>query len=74
MEFKPLGDKIHSYQRISPSAHGKGKGVASETDLDPGSEDVVEYEVYHVSIFFPRAAFSFLILKIRLVNIGYPWV
>lgn len=48
-EFKPLGEKIHSYQRVSPSAQGKGKGVASATDLDPEREDVIEYEVYHVS-------------------------
>ena len=53
MEFRPLGNKVHSYQRISPSAHGKGKSVASTTDLDPESEDVIEYEVYHVSSFFP---------------------
>ena len=51
--FKPPGDKIYSYQRVSPSSRGKGKGVASEIDLDPQSEDVVEYEVYHVSIFVP---------------------
>ena len=49
-EFKPLGNKIHSYQRVSPSSQGKGKGVASAGDLDPEREDVIEYEVYHVSI------------------------
>lgn len=48
-EFKPLGNKIHSYQRISPSSQEKGKGVASVGDLDPEREDVIEYEVYHVS-------------------------
>jgi len=47
IEFKPLGDKIYSYQRVFPSSRGKGKGVASESDLDPQSEDVIEYEVYH---------------------------
>ncbi|KAF9654079.1 histone acetyltransferase type B catalytic subunit [Thelephora ganbajun] len=47
MEFKPLGTKIHSYQRVSPSSQGKGKGVASTSKLDPESEDVIEYEVYH---------------------------
>jgi len=45
--FKPLGNNIHSYQRPSPSSRGKGKGVASATYLDPESEDVIEYEVYH---------------------------
>ena len=49
-EFKPLGIRIYSYQRISPSSRGKGKGLASVTDLDPENEDVVEYEVYHVCI------------------------
>ena len=74
VEFKPLGNKIYSYQRVSPSAHGKGKSVASATDLDPESEDVIEYEAYHVSLLFPRAGFSFLILTVRLVNMGYPWI
>lgn len=64
MVFRPLGELIHSYKRISPSAHGKGKGVAFATDLDPESEDVIEYEVYHVSISFPRAAPSFLIQRL----------
>jgi len=45
--FKPLGNKIYSYQRVSPSSRGKGKGIASEINLDPQSEDVIEYEVYH---------------------------
>ena len=74
MEFRPLGNKVHSYQRISPSAHGKGKNVASATGLDPESEDVVEYEVYHVSFFSPQAAIGFLILTVRSVNMGYPWI
>jgi len=54
-EFKPLGNKIHSYQRVSPSSQGKGKGVASAGNLDPEREDVIEYEVYHVSIRFVQA-------------------
>lgn len=53
-EFKPLGDKIYSYQRVSPSARGKGKAVASTIDLDPESDDVVEYEVYHVGPCYPH--------------------
>jgi len=60
--FKPLGKKICTYQRVSPSAHGKGKGIASAADLNPESEDVIEYEIYHVSYFLPQAAFSFLII------------
>jgi len=57
-EFKPPGDKIHSYQRVSPSSQGKGKGVASANDLDPEREDVIEYEVYYVSTCFLQAVFS----------------
>jgi hypothetical protein len=72
IEFKPLGDKIYSYQRVSPSSRGKGKGVASESDLDPQSEDVIEYEVYHVSICVPWVAFEFPELTYPLVDVGYP--
>lgn len=72
--FNPVGNRIHSYKRVSPSARGKGKGVASATDLDPESEDIIEYEVYHVSIYFPRAAFNLLIPTVRLVNMGYPGI
>jgi len=54
-EFRPLGNKIHSYQRVSSSGQGKGKGVASAGDLDPEREDVIEYEVYHVSTRFVQA-------------------
>jgi histone acetyltransferase 1 len=49
ISFKPLGDKIHSYKRTSPSARGKGKKVILPENLDPDSEDTVEYEVYRVS-------------------------
>jgi hypothetical protein len=57
--FRPVGNKIYSYQRASLSSRGKGKGVASATNLDPGSEDVIEYEVYHVGISFRLLAFRF---------------
>ena len=69
-----MGNKIHSYQRVSPSAQGKGKGVASATDLDPEREDVIEYEVYHVGICLLRTTFSFLLLTTRLVDMGYPGI
>jgi histone acetyltransferase 1 len=72
--FRPLGNKIYSYQRVSPSAQGKGKGVASATDLDPESEDVTEYEVYHVSTRFSRATSSFPSLTIRSVNMEHPGI
>ena len=58
-EFKPLGQKIYSYQRASPSSRGKGKRIASATDLDPESEDVIEYEVYHVGIYLHLSVFRF---------------
>lgn len=69
--FKPPGEKIHSYQRLSPSSRGKGKSVASAADLDAGSEDIIEYEVYHVSIRFLWAVFWFPALNLRLVDMGY---
>lgn len=73
-EFKPLGNKIYSYQRLSPSSQGKGKGIASTTDLDPEREDVIEYEVYHVSTYLPWLTFRLLTLTIRPVNMGYPGI
>lgn len=71
-EFKPLGNKVHSYQRASPSFRGKGKGVASATNLDPESEDVIEYEVYLVGIRFRLAAFRFPKLTRPSDNVGHP--
>lgn len=49
--FRPPGEKIYSYKRTSPSAKGKGKGVALPENLDPDSEDIIEYEVYRVSCY-----------------------
>jgi hypothetical protein len=46
--FRPSGQLIYSYTRPSPAAKGKGKGNANTQTLEAGSEDVVEYEVYHV--------------------------
>lgn len=54
LEFKPLGTKIHSYTR---PVEGKDRAAVGET-LDPQSEDVIEFEVYHVRFFLqilPRA-------------------
>lgn len=48
LSFKPFGQLIYSYTRPSPSAKGKGKFPASQS-LDAESEDIVVYEVYHVS-------------------------
>jgi hypothetical protein len=45
--FKPQGDLIHAYTRPSPSASGKGKGIAA---LTPEDKDAVVYEVYHVCL------------------------
>lgn len=73
-EFKPVGNKVHSYQRISPSSRGKGKGVASVTNLDPESEDVIEYEVYHVGISFRLVAFMSPKLTLGSVNVGHPGI
>jgi len=46
--FKPFGTKIYSYNRPSPAAStGKGKSVVGVQEMDPESEDVVVYEVWH---------------------------
>ena len=70
--FNPIGNKVYSYQRPSPSFRGKGKGVASATDLDPESEDVIEYEVYHVGICFRVAVFRLPKLTPESVDVGHP--
>lgn len=69
--FRPIGNRIHSYQRISPSSRGKGKGVASATNLDPGSEDVIEYEVYHVGILLSSVSIQALGLTLGSVDVGH---
>jgi hypothetical protein len=47
--FKPQGQKIFSYTRPLPqSSSTKGKGKSNIQDLDPQSEDVIEFEVYYV--------------------------
>ena len=74
IEFKPIGSKIHSYVRASPSSRGKGKEVASTIHLDPESEDVIEYEVYHVGICFPLAVSVFLKLTLGSVHVGHPGI
>ncbi|KAI4524036.1 acyl-CoA N-acyltransferase, partial [Schizophyllum commune Loenen D] len=47
LAFKPLGERIHTYTRPSPTAVGKGKG--KDTASDPDSAEVVEFEVYHAT-------------------------
>ena len=49
LTFKPQGQKIFSYTRPLPySSSTKGKGKGNIQDLDPQSEDVIEFEVYYV--------------------------
>lgn len=48
--FKPQGQKIFSYTRPLPhSSSAKGKGKTNNQDLDPQSEDVLEFEVYYAT-------------------------
>ncbi|PPQ67652.1 hypothetical protein CVT25_012680 [Psilocybe cyanescens] len=49
--FRPPGQLIYSYTRPSPSSSSKGKRKRSGNNqtLDPQSEDVVEFEVYHAT-------------------------
>jgi len=48
--FRPPGQLIYSYTRPSPKSatKGKRKREGNNQALDPSSDDVVEYEVYHV--------------------------
>ncbi|KAF5331153.1 hypothetical protein D9619_006050 [Psilocybe cf. subviscida] len=48
--FRPPGQLIHSYTRAAPNSSSKGKRKRDNNQpLDPLSEDVVEYEVYHAT-------------------------
>ncbi|PPR06189.1 hypothetical protein CVT26_005463 [Gymnopilus dilepis] len=48
--FRPPGQLIYSYTRPSPKSSAKGKRKRDgEQILDPHSEDVIEYEVYHAT-------------------------
>ncbi|KAF4614777.1 hypothetical protein D9613_003276 [Agrocybe pediades] len=49
--FRPPGQLIYSYTRPSPksSSKGKRKRDGNNQALDPSSEDVVEFEVYHAT-------------------------
>ena len=49
IEFKPFGQKIGSYKRSS-SGKGKGKAPLTDADLNDDDEDVVTFEIYHVSL------------------------
>lgn len=51
VSFQPTGQLISSYTRPSPLAasKGKGKGVERMQNLDPGSVDTIEFEVYHAT-------------------------
>lgn len=52
MTFRPQGEKIFSYSRqLSRSTSTKGKGRSNNENLDPQSEDVVEFEAYYVRYF-----------------------
>ena len=51
IQFKPYGQKIASYKR-SLSSKGKGKASVPEAELNEDDEDVVTFEVYHVSVSF----------------------
>ncbi|KAF8810097.1 histone acetyltransferase type B [Phlegmacium glaucopus] len=47
MTFKPQGQKVFSYTR--PLSHTSSKGKGKSSDLDPQSQDVLEFEVYHTT-------------------------
>jgi len=62
-DFKPEGKLVYSYTRPSPSAKSKGKATSLHRELDPTSEDVVEFEVYHVRVNF--SFFALLLMAYR---------
>jgi histone acetyltransferase 1 len=63
--FKPQGQKIFSYTRPLPhSSSTKGKGKSNIQDLDPQSEDVIEFEVYHVRCLATPPIVRYLLLNI----------
>ncbi|KAF8894728.1 histone acetyltransferase type B catalytic subunit [Infundibulicybe gibba] len=47
--FRPTGQLIYSYTRLSPLVPGKGKGTIDLQTLDSESEDAVVFEVYHAT-------------------------
>ena len=49
VSFKPLGEKIYSYNRKGALGKGKGKEAPSG-DLNEEDENVIVYEVYHVRL------------------------
>lgn len=52
--FRPPGQLIYSYTRPAPNSASKGKRKRDGTNLaqDPASEEVIEFEVYHVRFMF----------------------
>ena len=75
--FKPQGQKIFSYTRPLPhSSSTKGKGKSNIQDLDPQSEDVIEFEVYYVCYLlrpsFRRSLSTTKHLPLFLDDVGYP--
>ena len=63
--FKPQGQKIFSYTRPSPhSSSTKGKGKSNIQDLDPQSEDAIEFEVYYVHYLPTLPIVCYLLLSI----------
>lgn len=57
LEFKPFGQKIGSYKRRF-AEKGKGKASVMDAELNEDDEDVVTFEIYHVSLlpFYSRLA------------------
>jgi hypothetical protein len=43
VSFRPLGEKVASYTRVTPNSEKKGKGAVPEDD-----PDAIVYEVWHV--------------------------
>ena len=66
--FKPQGQKIFSYTRpLLHSSSTKGKGKSNIPDLDPQSEDVIEFEVYYVRCLPKPPIVRYLLLNIIIL-------
>ena len=49
VSFTPLGTKIHSYTRLSSSPLSSNGADADASTSSAAGDDLIEYEVYHVS-------------------------
>lgn len=70
VSFRPHGEKIASYTRVTPSSEKKGKrAVVTLPEDDP---DAIVYEAWHVRV--PPSRLSLTPLTIISGNVEKPWI